>query len=68
MRYPRCEGCPIHVNLPWDTSTVRTSLPSGNITVGSMSKNGMQLVINNGATHLDTLVFHYVADADIKLT
>ena len=28
MRYPRCEGCPIHVNLPWDTNTVRTSSPS----------------------------------------
>lgn len=67
MRFPRCEGCPIHVNLPWDTSTVRTSLPSGNITVSNTSKNGMQLTINNGATHLDTLKFHYVADADIDL-
>lgn len=67
MRYPRCEGCPIHVNLPWDTTTVRTSLSSGNITVPNTSKNGMQIKINNGATHLDTLKFHYVADADIKL-
>ena len=68
MRYPTCETCPIHVNLPWDTSTVRTSLPSGNITVSDKSVNGMQVTINNGATHLDTLKFHYVADADIKLT
>jgi len=67
MRYPRCEGCPIHVNLPWDTSTVRTSSPSGNITVSNTTKNGMQLKINNGATHLDVLKFHYVADADIKI-
>jgi len=67
MRYPRCEGCPIHVNLPWDTSTVRTSSPSGNITVPNTTKNGMQLKINNGATHLDVLKFHYVADADIKI-
>ena len=66
MRFPRCEGCPIHVNLPWDTSTVRTSLPSGNITVTNTTKNGMQLTINNGATHLDTLKFHYVADSDIQ--
>jgi len=66
MRYPTCEGCPIHVNLPWDTSTVRTSLPSGNIAVVDQSKNGMQVIINNGATHLDQLKFHYVADADIK--
>jgi hypothetical protein len=66
MRYPRCEGCPIHVNLPWDTTTVRTSLPSGNITVPNTTVNGMQIKINNGATHLDTLKFHYVADADIK--
>ena len=68
MRYPTCETCPIHVNLPWDTSTIRTSLPSGNITVSDKSVNGMQVTINNGATHLDTLKFHYVADADIKLT
>lgn len=68
MRFPRCEGCPIHVNLPWDTSTVRTSLPSGNITVTNATKNGMQVTINNGATHLDTLKFHYVADADFKVT
>jgi len=67
MRFPRCEGCPIHVNLPWDTSTVRTSLPSGNITVPNTTRNGMQIKINNGATHLDTLKFHYVADADIKI-
>jgi len=67
MRYPRCEGCPIHVNLPWDTSTVRTSSPSDNITVPNTTKNGMQLKINNGATHLDVLKFHYVADADIKI-
>jgi len=67
MRFPRCEGCPIHVNLPWDTSTVRTSLPSGNITVPNATRNGMQIKINNGATHLDTLKFHYVADADIKI-
>jgi hypothetical protein len=68
MRYPTCEGCPIHVNLPWDTSTVRTSLPSGNIAVVDQSKNGMQVIINNGATHLDQLKFHYVADADIKFS
>lgn len=68
MRYPRCEGCPIHVNLPWDTSTVRTSLPSGNITVSDKSINGMQVTINNGATHFDGLKFHYVVDADIKFT
>ena len=68
MRYPTCEGCPIHVNLPWDTSTVRTSLPSGNIAVVDQSKNGMRVIINNGATHLDQLKFHYVADADIKFS
>jgi len=41
--------------------------PSPNISAISASKNGMILSILNGATHLDTLTFHYVADADLNL-
>ena len=57
------------VNLPWDTTTSRTTSawPSPNISAISASKNGMILSILNGATHLDTLTFHYVADADLNL-
>lgn len=57
------------VNLPWDNSTSRTTSawPTPNITVTSATKNGMTVNISNGATHLDTLKFHYVADADLNL-
>jgi len=57
------------VNLPWDTTTSRTTSawPNPNISAISASKNGMILSILNGATHLDTLTFHYVADADLNL-
>ena len=57
------------VNLPWDSTTARTTSawPSSNISVSSVSKNGMHVHISNGATHLDTLKFHYVADADLDL-
>ncbi len=57
------------VNLPWDANTSRTTSawPTPNITVTSATRNGMVVNISNGATHLDTLKFHYVADADLNL-
>jgi hypothetical protein len=57
------------VNLPWDATTSRTTSawPSPNISAISASNNGMILSILNGATHLDTLTFHYVADSDLNL-
>lgn len=53
------------VNLPWNPSTYRTTSawPSPNISIVSVSENGMTVRIHNGATHLDTLKFHYVIDA-----
>lgn len=56
------------VNLPWNSSTFRTCAQSGNITVNSVTRDGMVVSINNGATHLDTLKFHYVVDANIPFT
>jgi len=66
MRY---SGADYKTNLPWDMNTSRTSAawPTPNITVPSLSRNGMTVNVSNGATHLDTLQFHYVADADIDL-
>lgn len=66
MRY---SGSDYKTNLPWDlfTSRTTTAWPTPNITVPSVSRNGMTVNISNGATHLDTLRFHYVADADIDL-
>lgn len=66
MRY---SGADYKTNLPWDMNTSRTSAawPTPNITVPSLSRNGMTVNVSNGATHLDTLQFHYVADADINL-
>lgn len=58
------------VNLPWDFSTVRTtaSWPSEkNILISSVNKYGMTVRINNGATHLDTIKFHYVIDAGFDI-
>jgi len=58
------------VNLPWDFNTVRTtaSWPSEkNISIASVNKYGMTVRINNGATHLDTLKFHYVVDAGFDI-
>lgn len=55
------------VNLPWDSTTVRTVAAAGqNIVVvpGSVNQNSMVVEIKNGATHLDALKFHYVIDAD----
>lgn len=66
MRY---SGSDYKTNLPWDMNTSRTSSawPTANITVPSVSSNGMTVNISNGATHLDTLQFHYVADADLNI-
>lgn len=57
------------VSLPWDTVTARTSSawPSPNISISSISKYGMNMYVANGATHLDTLKFHYVIDADLDI-
>jgi hypothetical protein len=66
MRY---SGSDYKTNLPWDMNSSRTSAPwpTPNITIPSVSRNGMTVYVSNGATHLDTLQFHYVADADINL-
>ena len=57
------------VSLPWDTNTVRSSSawPNPNISIGAVNRYGMVVNIIDGATHLDTLKFHYVVDADIDL-
>jgi len=66
MRY---SGADFKTNLPWDLNTSRTTTawPTPNITVVSATKNGMNVNVSNGATHLDTLRFHYVADSDLDL-
>lgn len=66
MRY---SGSDYKTNLPWDMNTSRTSSawPTPNITVPSISRNGMTVNVSNGATHLDTLQFHYIADADLDI-
>ena len=49
----------IQLQTPTGNKMLKIDIPKG-------IHNGMQVKINNGATHLDTLKFHYVANADIK--
>lgn len=58
-------------NLPWDTGSgaPRTQNSQGNnIIIANKTVDGMSVRIDNGATHLDTLQFHYVIDSDFKLS
>lgn len=58
------------VTYPWSTTNFYRSSSSdtyGNIQYGNTSKNGMDIIIKNGAISFDIIKFHYVADADINL-
>ena len=58
------------VTYPWSSGNYyRTSNPNsyGNITLGNRSKQGTYINVYNGALSLDTILFHYIADADLNL-
>jgi hypothetical protein len=51
--------------LPWELTASRTAGLTGNVTVADINKYGFDISVNSGAAHMDTLKFHWIADADL---